>query len=157
MERRRDRDARPPDMRDRRHAIAFRQRQDVEPARKPACASKIRLGDVDAASADEIAESVTGELALAPRHGDRIFASHFAVAFVILGRNRLLEKFDLMRLHEPAHANGRSGVVGVVGVDKQADPRTDRRSDDAKAFDIVSEAEQADFDLQELEAGVRVA
>src|SRR6478735_6355114 len=43
MERRRDRDARPPDMRDRRHAIAFRQREDVKPSRKSACASKVRL------------------------------------------------------------------------------------------------------------------
>ena len=144
-------------MRDRRNAIALRQGEDVEPARKPARASQIRLGDVDTAPADEIAKSVTGELALAPRHGDRILTSHFAIAFVILRRNRLLEKLDLMRFHQPAHANGGSGVVGVVGVDKQADPRTNRRSDDAEALDVVSEAEQADLDLQELEAGVRVA
>ena len=45
----------------------------------------------------------------------------------------------------------------MIGVDKQADPRANRRSDDAEAFDVVGKAEQADFDLQELEAGVRVA
>ena len=93
-------------MRDRRNAIAFRQRENVEPARKPACASQVGLGDVDATSADEIAESVTGEFAFAPRHGDRILAPHFAVAFVVFRRNGLFEKLDLMRLHEPAHANG---------------------------------------------------
>jgi hypothetical protein len=144
-------------VRNRCNAIAFRQGKDIEPTRKPACASKVGLGDVDAAPADEIAESVTCEFALAPCHGDRILAPHFAVSFVILGRNRLLEELDLMRLHEPTHADGRSGVVGMVGVDKQADPRTDRRSDDAKAFNIVGEAEQANFDFQELEASVSVA
>ena len=82
---------------------------------------------------------------------------HFAVSLAILRRDRLLEKLDLMRLHEPAHANGRSGVIGVIGVDKQSDPRTNRRSDNAKAFNIVSEAKQANLDLEELEASVGIA
>jgi hypothetical protein len=136
---------------------SFSPEQDVEPTREPACASKIGLGDVNAAPADEIAESVTCEFALAPRDGDGIFTPDFTVSFVILGRDRLLEKLDLMRFHEPTHADGRSGAVGVVGVDKQADPRTDRRSDDVEALNIVGEAEQTDFDFEELEASVSVA
>ena len=50
-----DRDAGSPNMGDRCDTIALRQRQDVEPTRKPARDSKIRLEDVDATSTDQIA------------------------------------------------------------------------------------------------------
>ena len=99
----------------------------------------------------QVAKAEARELAFAAGDRDRKRGFHRPVSRHILGRHRLLEPSDVVRLDHPAETDRGDGVVGMVGIDHQSDIGPDRLPHRARHRGILLDAE-ADLELHRLKS-----
>ncbi len=101
----------------------------------------IGLHDVDRAALDQPAKAEPGELGLAAgdRHGENPL--DLAIAGKVFRRHRLLEPGDVEILDPPAEPDRRGGVVGVIGIDHDADAVADRAAHRPAQRHVLLDAE----------------
>jgi hypothetical protein len=124
---------------------------------KAAAHGEIWLSYVYATPADEIAETISGELGLSPSHGNGVLHSDPTVSLPILGNNRFLKEEDAVWLHETTHPDGGGSRVSVVGIHHDPDVGSKRLTNDSQALRVGSNVEEANLHLDEIKAGITVA
>src|SRR5438309_2919037 len=143
---------------------------------EPARPSDIGLHDVDRAAVDQLAEAVEPVLGFVARYWRRERIGDARAAIDVVGRDRLLDPIELLRLHRTAHLDREIGAPRAVDVDHQlcvwaqrlargGDPRQIFRGIDLAEFGLPDELTQmragrriaADLHLHALEAAGAVA
>ncbi len=106
----------------------------------------LRLGDVEAASLEEVSPAPARVLDLAARDVGVERHPQLAIAILVLGRHRLLEPVGSQLIERAADAHGIAERVAVVGIDHEVEVFADASPDRLGQSDVLPHPE-ADLHL----------